>query len=447
METTPTSSSDWINIIKAVVSKLADNKDTFNAMYEAIRRQSALLKTVSNAQARERGAFREIDEGMRELHSKIGVMEGTSTQVNNAAVEGFIQDLSNRVDKLEEGNSNESIMKSFISELRESKKGGTTVRRSIMDYKAISLLNKIESRSGYKAWNDRLINALSQVIEGAREVMKYLMKCAERNVIVDTERKWTHSATDALAGMVATASANSWADAQSYQQWNEDLYCILVETCDGEAYGKVKTVQEGDGVAAYCIVHRYFTEISGYGTTLRAQQLIFPPAPKSEGHIAECIDKWLENVRSFEAMDKSYYLAIPYKIEALRCLMAGPRARMAFEHVENAKRIMHIDEALRPEAFAQIVNEVKEFAQRARLEELSRDNRDGINNAEKLPQESTPSYYPEYHWPSTWDHAQWNGEDYECPGGFSIDALGKGKAKSKGKRLQRQGLCTGERKG
>lgn len=316
-----------------------------------------------------------------------------------------------------------------------------------MDDKAISLLNKIVDRSSYRAWNDRLINALSQVIDGAREVMKYLMKCAERNVMVGSERKWTHSATDALAGIVATATVNEWARTQSYQQWNEDLYCILVDKCDGEAYSKVKTVQEGDGIAAYCIIHRYFTEISGYGTTLRAQQLIFPPSPKTEGHIAECVDKWLENVRSFEAIDKSYYLAIPYKVEALRCLMAGPRANMAFEYIVNAKRIMHIDEALRPEAFTQMINAVKEFAQRARLEELSKKD-SGINNAEAPQMQQQQQDSPqEYYWPSEWDQAQWNGEDYEYPVDFSLDALGKGKAKSKGKGYKGKGYGQGKGKG
>lgn len=107
LESPSPSSSEWMNVIRSLVNIIYENRDTFNAMYEAIRRQSVLLKNVCDAQARESNAFRGMDEGVRELYTRMEVAESVSSSANLDVASGVIQDLANRMSRFEEMNASE----------------------------------------------------------------------------------------------------------------------------------------------------------------------------------------------------------------------------------------------------------------------------------------------------------------------------------------------------
>ena len=82
LESPSPSSGEWMNVMRSLVNNIYENRNTVNAMYEAIRRQSALLKNVCDAQTRESTAFRGMDEGVRELYTRMEVAESVSSSAN-----------------------------------------------------------------------------------------------------------------------------------------------------------------------------------------------------------------------------------------------------------------------------------------------------------------------------------------------------------------------------
>ena len=74
----------------------------------------------------------------------------------------------------------------------------------------MSCLGTVKGRREYRAWNDRLVNAISQARPNGRAVIKYLMEMAERGLIVSTEEQFTHSSVELQLGS-DVPEANPWA--------------------------------------------------------------------------------------------------------------------------------------------------------------------------------------------------------------------------------------------
>lgn len=131
---------------------------------------------------------------------------------------------------------------------------------------------------------------------------------------------------------------------------------------EGEAlYDKIRPTNEQDGIKAYCILYRWFTEVSGLGMAAQARRLIQPEAPKSEEQLSEYIDNWCERVRRLEAHGSKYGLSALYKVTALRQLMV----RKAKDHFE----IWQGDiQAKDDEGFKELFNEFKDYARRKKLD-------------------------------------------------------------------------------
>ena len=85
-----------------------------------------------------------------------------------------------------------------------------------------------------------------------------------------------------------------------------DVYSIIVDKAEGEAWDKIKAVPGTDGLEVYMNLYRWFTEISGLGLTSQAMKLMHPDPPKREEDIAECLDNWVERVRRLESHGTKY---------------------------------------------------------------------------------------------------------------------------------------------
>jgi hypothetical protein len=89
---------------------------------------------------------------------------------------------------------------------------------------------------------------------------------------------------------------------RDYDHFRADLYCVLMDKAEGEAYDKMRGIKEKEGVIAYLTLYRWFTEISGLGFTEQARELMHPEPPKREEDLAEAIDHWTERIRRIEHM-------------------------------------------------------------------------------------------------------------------------------------------------
>jgi len=60
---------------------------------------------------------------------------------------------------------------------------------------------------------------------------------------------------------------------------------------------RVKTVESGKGIYAVVKIYIWFMGISGMGLQEKAQQIMAPATPKSEGDMADGIERRLEGMR------------------------------------------------------------------------------------------------------------------------------------------------------
>ena len=69
-----------------------------------------------------------------------------------------------------------------------------------------------------------------------------------------------------------------------------DVWKVLIDKAEAEAYEKIKALPQGEGLRACGVLLRWFTDVSGLGSAEQARRLMHPEPPKREEELAECID-------------------------------------------------------------------------------------------------------------------------------------------------------------
>ena len=170
-------------------------------------------------------------------------------------------------------------------------------------------------------------------------------------------------------------------------------------------------------------VYKWFAGTSGQGLSERARMVMAPAAPKSEGEMAEALDKWLEGLK-YLGKHKGYDLPVRLKVTAMKNLMVG-RAKDSYEDwVESKIKSESEDE------WKDLVNKVQDYATRRRLEAQLAKNKDSMDIGEV-----DENGYGQ--WEESWDPWAAQGSNQEQP--WDIDALGKGKAMGKGAKGKGKG--------
>ena len=135
---------------------------------------------------------------------------------------------------------------------------------------------------------------------------------------------------------------------------------------EGDAWLRVKAVKSGRGLEAFVRIYKWFAGTSGMGLSERARVIMAPTAPKSEGDIAEAVDKWLEGLRLLQS-HKGYRMIIRLRVTALKMLMIG-RAKDQFELWEQDMPKIMDDDAAEDKAWNELLGKVQDYATRRRLE-------------------------------------------------------------------------------
>ena len=145
--------------------------------------------------------------------------------------------------------------------------------------------------------------------------------------------------------------------------------------------------------------------------------LMHPEAPKREEDIAEVLEKWCEQERLLHAHGDEYKMNAAFKVTALRLLMSTKREQ--FELMEREAKAHHGDK-ITEGMFEDLLNKVREYAAKRRLEAHFRKNKGDPMDIGQIHEQ---------------EHAyeSWSGQE-EYQWNDSVDALSKGKAKGKGKK-------------
>ena len=82
-----------------------------------------------------------------------------------------------------------------------------------------------------------------------------------------------------------------------FEEMDRELFTILLEKTDGEAFAKVNSVIHGDGLWAFVKLHSWFSRTTEAGITNRLISIMKPDQCKKEFEVAAAVQKWEQNYR------------------------------------------------------------------------------------------------------------------------------------------------------
>ena len=122
---------------------------------------------------------------------------------------------------------------------RAAGKGQGQPSRSVLDSKAVMNLRTVSTKSEYRAWNEKLVNALATVRPTAREVMDYIRKMIDMGALSVDRSQY---------------DAQPFASERPWESFSEDLYAILIDKAEmrhSQESGQLNRVK-GSGHTLYC---------------------------------------------------------------------------------------------------------------------------------------------------------------------------------------------------
>ncbi len=75
-----------------------------------------------------------------------------------------------------------------------------------------------------------------------------------------------------------------------------DVWNILIDEAEMEAYDKIKTAPKGQGIADYGLLYRWFANVSGLNLAEQPRMLMHPASPQREEELAEHVEIWQDKV-------------------------------------------------------------------------------------------------------------------------------------------------------
>ena len=125
--------------------------------------------------------------------------------------------------------------------------GGHTFEKTIMEHKVIQYLRAVNGdKSLFRQWHQKFTTALGQVTGEHEEIVQRLVE--EIDLGKELEK-------------VVTTLREQYGDV--FTKVSGDIWNILIDRAEAEAYDKIKMVPKGQGVVAYGVLYRWFTDVSG----------------------------------------------------------------------------------------------------------------------------------------------------------------------------------------
>ena len=104
---------------------------------------------------------------------------------------------------------------------------------------------------------------------------------------------------------------------------NRDLWSILLDKREGEAWMMINSARDGEGPWAYVKLHQWFTKTTLQGQTSNRMRIMHPIAPKHDHEVAGADEKWEERYRMLLEEDGEDEIPEKYKMSALKQLPCG----------------------------------------------------------------------------------------------------------------------------
>ena len=136
--------------------------------------------------------------------------------------------------------------------MNDKKQSGDFHRKPILESKAVSDVDKLSDAKSYRPFNRKLKNAMEQVRPHARKAMEMLEAITEQEIGDSALRDPKVSAKETIIDVYLAKHATKYPDLEeSLDEFNRDIWSVLDAKAEGEALGKLKSIQQGEGLMAF----------------------------------------------------------------------------------------------------------------------------------------------------------------------------------------------------
>jgi len=157
--------------------------------------------------------------------------------------------------------------------------------KEVLESKAVNNISKLSTPGEYRMWSKKFKNAYEQVRLYARKTFHWLDNVKEKDVLQELE-VGPANMTGAEA-VLEQLSVEHMKDMKSggtkfdgmkenMEELNRDLWSILLDKCEGEAWMKINSVRDGEGLWAYVKLHQWFTKTTLQGQTTNRLRIMQP---------------------------------------------------------------------------------------------------------------------------------------------------------------------------
>ena len=128
-----------------------------------------------------------------------------------------------------------------------SKTGGhEKYQKGIMEHRVIQNLKNVNGdKSMFRQWNQKLTTAIGQHKGSYEEMVHKMSRELDLGKEIDT----------VLGAMYSVYGDVLW-------EASADIWRVLVDKTEAAAYDKIKAIPAGEGLRAYGVVYRWFTDVS-----------------------------------------------------------------------------------------------------------------------------------------------------------------------------------------
>ena len=182
-----------------------------------------------------------------------------------------------------------------------------TYNKPIMEYKAIQDMSPLKDK-GYKEWKDTFYNNIEQVRPGYEVMLKFIEK-----------NKKSEISRNELEEEIRIRGINI-----TYEKFKRELNSILIDKTEGEARGKIKSVEDPrDGINAFRVLDEWFTRVSGLGLAEKRAKIMTPEAATKEDQVVQKIEAWEREIRELKEIDEEEFISEKMKITGIQQILTG----------------------------------------------------------------------------------------------------------------------------
>ena len=242
-------------------------------------------------------------------------------------VEARVKAIEDSISKMVTPDKLDLILEAKLTTLKfmnDKKQSGDFHRKPILESKAVSDVDKLTDAKSYRPFNRKLKNAMEQVRPYARKAMEMLETITEQEITDSSLRDPKLTTKETIIDVYLAKHAVKYPDLEeSLEEFNRDIWSMLGAKSEGEALGKLKSVQQGEGLMAFVRLHQWFIRTSDQGWNQRRSAIMHPGQCKHEHEIASAIEDWEERYRILISEDKESELLASWRIVSMKEILCG----------------------------------------------------------------------------------------------------------------------------